>query len=91
MQRARGAYVASVYQPEASSAAQVVNPREEDAKKLNKRLQWQIYNKSRGLHYVKLDMKSLKIVIIVDDSFSNNLDIWITSSDLEGQTMLHSI
>jgi hypothetical protein len=41
-QRARGAYVASVCQPEASFdlsfAAQVINPTEEDAKTLNKRL-----------------------------------------------------
>ena len=41
-QRARGAYVATVCQPEAafdlSFAAQVVNPKEEDAKRLNKRL-----------------------------------------------------
>jgi hypothetical protein len=41
-QRARGAYIASVCQPEASFdlsfAAQVTNPTEEDAKTLNKRL-----------------------------------------------------
>lgn len=45
-QRARGAYVATMCQPEASFdlsfAAQVTNPQDEDAKALNKRLQWQI-------------------------------------------------
>jgi hypothetical protein len=47
-QRARGAYIATVCQPEASFdlsfAAQVINPKEDDAKKLNKGLQWQIDN-----------------------------------------------
>jgi hypothetical protein len=42
--RARGAYIATVCQPEAafelSSAAQVTDPTEEDVKKLNKRLAW---------------------------------------------------
>jgi hypothetical protein len=42
-QRAREAYIAKVCQPEAafdlSFAAQVVNPKEENAKQLNKRLQ----------------------------------------------------
>lgn len=42
-QRTRGAYIATVSQPEAafdlSFAAQVINPKEEDAKTLNKRLQ----------------------------------------------------
>jgi hypothetical protein len=47
-QHARGAYIASVCQPEASFdlsfAAQVINPAEDDAKYLNKRLSWQIKN-----------------------------------------------
>ncbi len=44
-QRARGAYIVIMTQSEAafdlSLAAQVTNPKEEDAKRLNKRLQWQ--------------------------------------------------
>jgi hypothetical protein len=56
-QRARGAYIASVCQPEASFdlsfAAQVINPVENDAKALNKRLEWQINNPRRGLKFVK--------------------------------------
>ena len=77
-QRARGAYIASVCQPEASFdlsfAAQVINPKEDDAKKLNKRLQWQIDNSSRGLRFVKLDKNSLKLVVFTDASFANNAD-----------------
>ena len=77
-QRARGAYIATVCQPEASFdlsfAAQVVNPKEEDAKKLNKRLQWQIDNQSRGLRFVPLDKNSLKLVVFTDSSFANNKD-----------------
>src|SRR5450755_3231568 len=55
-QRARGAYIASVCQLEASFdlsfAAQVTNPVETDAKSLNKRLNWQIDNPKRGLKFV---------------------------------------
>ena len=43
-QRARGAYIATVCQPEAafdlSFAAQVMNPKEENVKQLNKRIKW---------------------------------------------------
>ncbi|KAI1001773.1 hypothetical protein K3495_g6429 [Podosphaera aphanis] len=50
-QRARGAYVASMCQPEASFdlsfAAQCVKPMEDDAKLLNQRLKWQINNNKR--------------------------------------------
>jgi hypothetical protein len=58
-QRARSVYIATVCQPEAafdlSFAAQVTNPKEENAKQLNKRLQWQINNLSRGLKFIRLD------------------------------------
>ncbi len=51
--RARGAYIASVCQPEASldlsRAPQTVEFSPDDIALLNKRLQWQITNKSRGL------------------------------------------
>jgi hypothetical protein len=77
-QRARGAYIATVCQPEASFdlsfAAQVVNPKEDDAKKLNKRLRWQIENQSRGLRFVKLDKTTLQLIVFTDASFANNLD-----------------
>lgn len=80
-QRARGAYIATVCQPEAafdlSYAAQVINPKEEHAKQLNKRLQWQIDNPSRGLRFVQLDTSkdSLKLIIFTDASFANNHDL----------------
>jgi hypothetical protein len=78
-QRARGAYIASISQPEAafdlSFAAQVTEPMEDDAKALNKRIQWQIDNSTRGLKFVKLDPKSLQLVVFTDSSFANNTDL----------------
>lgn len=78
-QRARGAYVASVCQPEASFdlsfAAQTVDPQDSDIKALNNRLRWQIENKTRGLKYVKLDENTLRLVIFSDASFANNKDL----------------
>jgi hypothetical protein len=78
-QRARGAYVASVCQPEASFdlsfAAQVINPGKEDANALNKRLDWQIKNAKRGLKFVKLDVNTLQLVAFTDASFANNKDL----------------
>jgi hypothetical protein len=48
-QRARGAYIASTCQPEASFdlsvAAQAQQPSDEDIKALNKRLKWQMENR----------------------------------------------
>lgn len=77
-QRARGAYIATVSQPEAafdlSYAAQVVNPKEEDAKTLNKRLQWQIDHSDRGLRFVQLDTATMKLMIFTDASFANNIN-----------------
>jgi len=55
--------------------AQVVNPKEEYAKQLNKRLQWQIDNPSRGLRFVRLDTSTLKLMIFMDSSFANNHDL----------------
>ena len=78
-QRARGAYVASVCQPEASFdlsfAAQVIEPDEGDVKALNKRLQWQIDNSTKGLRFVKLDKDALKLLVFTDASFANNKDL----------------
>jgi hypothetical protein len=78
-QRARGAYIASMCQPEASFdlsfAAQVTNPNEDDAKALNKRLDWQMKNPKRGLKFVKLDTNSLQLLVFTDASFANNKDL----------------
>ncbi|EED12694.1 conserved hypothetical protein [Talaromyces stipitatus ATCC 10500] len=77
-QRALGAYIASVSQPEASFdlsfAAQITNPEKDDIKSLNKRLQWQLDNAERGLRFVRLDLDSLRLVIFVDSCFANNKD-----------------
>ena len=77
-QRARGAYVATMTQPEASFdlsiAAQTTEPTEDDVKALNKRLQWQIDHSTRGLKFVKLDKDSLRLVAFTDGSFANLKD-----------------
>ena len=69
----------TVSQPEAvfnlSFAAQIVNPKEEDTKQLNKRLQWQIDNPLHRLRFVQLDIKSLKLIVFTDSSFANNQDL----------------
>jgi len=78
-QRARGAYIASVCQPESafdlSFAAQVTNPQEDDIKLLNKRLKWQIDNPARGLKFVPLNKNKLKLLVFTDASFANNKDL----------------
>ena len=76
--RARGSYVATMTQPEASFdlsfAAQVTEPSKDDVQLLNKRLQWQIDNADRGLNMVKLDKNTLRIIVFTDSSFANNRD-----------------
>ena len=78
-QRARGAYIASLSQPEAaydlSVAAQAIDPTENDIKALNKRLQWQIESAARGLRFVKLEKQSLQLLVFTDSSFANNKDL----------------
>ena len=53
----------SIYQPKAFFnlfyIAQVTNPNKKDAKLLNKRIQWQIKNSTRGLSFVKFNIKTL--------------------------------
>jgi hypothetical protein len=77
-QRARGAYIASICQPEAafdlSVAAQHQEPTKDDVAILNKRLQWQLDHLDRGLTYVPLDMSTAKLFVFVDGSFANNKD-----------------
>ncbi|RFU23765.1 hypothetical protein B7463_g12573, partial [Scytalidium lignicola] len=78
-QRARGAYIASVCQPEASYdllvAAQAIDLSQEDVKSLNKRLQWQIQNTARGIQFVKLEKETLQLLVFTDASFANNRDL----------------
>jgi hypothetical protein len=77
--RARGAYIATICQPEASfdlsRAAQITDPQDEDIKYLNKRLQWQCDNHSRGLTFVPLKPNSIQLVAFTDSSFANNRDL----------------
>ena len=78
-QRARGAYISSICQPEAafdySTAAQHIEPGPKEAKTLNARIKWQMDNKDRGLTYVELKTEELKLYVFVDGSFANNKDM----------------
>ncbi|KAF7565995.1 hypothetical protein PtrM4_054290 [Pyrenophora tritici-repentis] len=78
-QRARGAYIASICQPEASfdlsAAAQIQQPKDTEYVKLNRRLQWQSESIQRGLRYVPLDLATAKLVVFTDGSFANNQDL----------------
>jgi hypothetical protein len=78
-QRARRAYIATVSQPEASFdlsfAAQTINLKEEDAKRLNQRLQWQLNNLTRGLRFVPLNRNQLRLMVFTDAAFANTTDL----------------
>ena len=56
-------------------AAQAVEPSEKDIQALNKRIQWQIENASRGLCYVQLDKNTLQLLVFTDALFANNKDL----------------
>jgi hypothetical protein len=75
-QRALGAYIATVSQPEASFAlsyaAQITEPTWDDAQFLNRCLQHQI--STPGLKFVRLDKDSLRLIAYTDSSFANNKD-----------------
>jgi len=53
----------------------VINPNKEDIKQLNKCLNWQIENANRGLKFVKLDIKTLQLLVFIDALFTNNKDL----------------
>jgi hypothetical protein len=78
-QYALGAYIALVCQPKASfnlsSTAQAMNPIKEDIKALNKRLEWQHANTSRGLRFVPFNTKTLQLIIFANALFANNKDL----------------
>jgi hypothetical protein len=78
-QRARGAYLASICQPEAafnlSMAAQAHNSDFNNLKRFNKRLKWQIKHLNRELSYVYIDLNAAKIFIFADGSFANNKNL----------------
>lgn len=78
-QRARGDFIVSACQPEAtldlSIAAQTTEPTSEDIKDLNVRIQWQISNSQRGLTFIPLELNRIKLFIFTDGSFADNEDI----------------
>ena len=78
-QRARGAYIASICQPEAafdlSTAAQTRDPTPADVNALNRRLNWQQANMARGLRFIPIDFDSAALYVFVDGSFANNRDL----------------
>jgi hypothetical protein len=51
--------------------AQVTNSKEEDAKRLNRRLQWQLDHSTRRLNFVRLNINALKLMIFIDAFFAN--------------------
>lgn len=78
-QRARGAYIATVCQPQAtfdlSQASQTTLPTTDQIKKLNKRLMWQkAHGQKFGLKFTKLDQSKLRLIAFSDASFANNAD-----------------
>ena len=79
-QRARGAYIATVSQPESafgfSVAAQISGtPSDDQVKFLNKQLTWQLDHPDRGLRFVPLDLATLQVAVFTDSSFANNSDL----------------
>jgi len=78
-QRARGVYLATLCQPEASFdhsiAAQHQDPNTDEAKALNRRLAWQIEHLNRGLNFVPINLSTVKLYIFIDGSFANNKDL----------------
>ncbi|POS88265.1 hypothetical protein EPUL_000613 [Erysiphe pulchra] len=86
VQLARGAYIASVCQPEAtfddSVAAQMSHSiftehttQDERVKQLNKRIDWQIKDSNRCLTFKSLDLDTVKLVVYTDASHANNSNI----------------
>ena len=68
--RTRNAYVISICQSETSFdfsyAAQAIIITSNHITSLNKRLKWQIENKTQNFNYVKLDINSLRLMIFID-------------------------
>jgi hypothetical protein len=78
-QRARDVYIATISQFKASFdhsfAAQIINFKEKDAKRLNHWLQWQLNNSTKKLRFVSLNQNQLKLMIFIDAVFANTLDL----------------
>ena len=52
--------------------AQIIDISDNDVIALNKRLQWQIDNKTKNLKFVKLNKNTLQFVVFTNSSFVNN-------------------
>jgi hypothetical protein len=78
-QQARGAYIATICQPEASfnlsAAAQVTDSGKEEIARLNRRINWQRKNLDQRLNYVSIDFNTMKLFVIIDALFANNADL----------------
>ncbi len=78
-QRTRDAYIATISQFEAffdlSFVVQTINSKEEDAKRLNHRLQWQLNNSTKELRFVSLNHNQLKLMIFTDAALVNTIDL----------------
>ena len=79
-QRARGAYLASICQPEVffdlSYAVQSIEYIFDDISQLNKRLAWQLINKSKKLKYVRFHQNFFQLIVFCDVFFVNNRDFF---------------
>ena len=75
-QRVRDVYMTSICQFETSfdffHVAQVIDINDNDVIIFNKRLQWQINNKTKNLKFVKLNKNTLQFVVFTNLSFVNN-------------------
>jgi hypothetical protein len=78
-QRARGAYIAMICQPEASfnlsAAAQIINPSKKNITRLNGRIEWQQKHLNHSLDYVPIELNIMKLYAIINASFANNPDL----------------
>ena len=78
-QRVRGAYFASICQLEVSFdlfyAVQSIEYTFNDISQLNKRLTWQLINKSKKFKYVRLHQNSFQLVVFCNAFFVNNRDL----------------
>ncbi|KHJ30211.1 hypothetical protein EV44_g0249 [Erysiphe necator] len=77
-QRARGAYLATICQPEAalllSMAAQYQNRGKGEINALDNQLKWQIDHKNDGLIFKPFNLESAKLYVFVDGAFATNQD-----------------
>ena len=79
-QRVRNAYMISICQSkifyDLFHAVQFIDFIDDNIKVFNKRLQWQINNKSKKLKFVKLNKNNLQLIIFTNLSFVNNKNLF---------------